>query len=577
MPAPSICYLRDIRTLFETGTASSLSDRQLLERFLSDRDGADETAFEVLVLRHGPMVFRVCLNVLQDPTDAEDAFQATFLVLVRRGHAIRRLESVGSWLYGVAHRVASRAKLDAARRRAAEHRRGLRILSPNQHVDGADPDHAEFGPVIQEEVQRLPEKYRSVVVLCYWQGLNQEQAAARLGCPLGTIRSRAARARNLLYRRLTRRGLTPLAGIVTVAHDRTLTTDEVLRLPPVPPHLIQSTIRAACQVAAGKATTQVVSAGVASLVQRVFWSMAMIKIQYLGMGVVFVGLIGYGAGLAGQQTKAPQPIRAPGVSSTAHPSPDDPGAQSATRDNGQPAPSGGDSNRSGYAEVFSKVSGTVLTILPTRSIVKKGDVICKLDSAALTDQLTNQKITTESAKAIFENAKSTRETAEIAVVEYEEGLYKMRLQEIAGDIKLAEAELAFAEEDLKLGKELGPRTSPRENRQRELAVLRATIGLEKAQHRHKVLRDFTGPKRIKTLKSSVETTRSNERAKEAIWELQTVKEKKLEQLIAAYTIIAPRDGVLRHGFGELGADPEVGERQLLFRIAPATELDPKPK
>ena len=152
-------------------------------------------------------------NVLQDPTDAEDAFQATFLVLVRRCRSIRRLESVGSWLYGVAHRVASRARLDAARRRAAERRRGLRIVAPNQHVDGGDPDGAEFGPVIQQEVQRLPEKYRAVVVLCYWQGLNQEQAAARLGCPLGTVRSRLARARNLLHRRLTRRGLAPLAGI----------------------------------------------------------------------------------------------------------------------------------------------------------------------------------------------------------------------------------------------------------------------------------------------------------------------------------------------------------------------------
>jgi HlyD family secretion protein len=582
MAAPSICYLRDIQALFDTGTASNLSDRQLLETFLSNRDGAAETAFEALVLRHGPMVLRVCTIVLQDPTDAEDAFQATFLILVRSRRSIRRLESIGSWLYGVAHRVASRVRLDAARRRAAERHRGLRIMVPNQQVDGADPDGGEFAPVVQQEVQRLPEKYRSVVVLCYWQGLNQEQAAARLGCPLGTVRSRLARARNLLHRRLTRRGLAPLAAMLTIALDRNSATAGVLRLAPVPPQLIQSTIRAACQLAAGQATAQVVSVGVASLVQRVFWSMAMTKISCLGVGVVLVGLIGYGAGLAAQQTRDVTPIQSPVRSSVGQASPEDPGAKSPTRKNGQPAPADGDQDRSGDAAVFSKVSGNVLTILPTRSIVKKGDVICKLDSAALNDQLTNQRITTESAKAVYQNAKLAREDAEIAVVEYEEGLYKMRLEEIAGDIKVAEAELALAEDQLKWVKELVSRnvTSEREARPNELAVLRAKIGLEKAQRRHKTLRDFTGPKKIKALKSSVETNRSNELAKQAMWELQTGKEKKLERLIAACTIVAPRDGVLRHGFGVPGAEPEVREvreRQLLFRIAPATEPNPKAK
>ena len=106
--APSGAVLRDIQSLFDTGTASGLSDRQLLERFASRRDASAEAAFEALVLRHGPMVLRVCRNVLGDCTDAQDAFQATFLVLVKRSGSIRRLESVGSWLYGVACRVAAR-------------------------------------------------------------------------------------------------------------------------------------------------------------------------------------------------------------------------------------------------------------------------------------------------------------------------------------------------------------------------------------------------------------------------------------------------------------------------------------
>ena len=106
---PSVAVLRDIQSLFDTGTLNGLSDRQLLERFAGRRDASSEAAFEVLVLRHGPMVLRVCRNVLGDSTDAEDAFQATFLVLVRRCGSIRRLESLGSWLYGVACRVAARA------------------------------------------------------------------------------------------------------------------------------------------------------------------------------------------------------------------------------------------------------------------------------------------------------------------------------------------------------------------------------------------------------------------------------------------------------------------------------------
>ena len=111
---PSVAVLRDIQTLFDTGTVSGLSDRQLLERFESGRDASAEAAFEVLVQRHGPMVLRVCQNVLGDATDAQDAFQATFLVLVKRAGSIRRLESLGSWLYGVACRVAARARVEAA-------------------------------------------------------------------------------------------------------------------------------------------------------------------------------------------------------------------------------------------------------------------------------------------------------------------------------------------------------------------------------------------------------------------------------------------------------------------------------
>jgi polysaccharide biosynthesis/export protein len=249
---PSVALLRDIGTLFDAGTAGGLSDRQLLEQFAGRRDASAEAAFEVLVLRHGPMVLRVCRNILGDSTDAEDAFQATFLVLVRRCGSIRRLESLGSWLYGVACRVAARARVDAAKRRSVERRGALRVVQTIDARGAGEPDRAEFGTVIQEEVQRLPENYRAVVALCYWEGLTQEQAATQLGCPLGTVRSRLARARNRLHRRLTRRGLAPLAVLVAAALDAP--SADAARVSLVPSPLLRATVTASTQILAGRAS-----------------------------------------------------------------------------------------------------------------------------------------------------------------------------------------------------------------------------------------------------------------------------------------------------------------------------------
>ncbi len=286
--APSGAVLRDIQSLFDTGTASGLSDRQLLERFVGRSEPSAGAAFEVLVLRHGPMVLRVCRNVLRDSTDAQDAFQATFLVLVKRSGSIRRLESIGSWLYGVACRVAARARVEAARRRAAERRGGLRVIQVADSTEESQPDHAEFGPIIQEEVQRLPEKYRAVVALCYWQGLTQEQAAAQLGCPLGTVRSRLARARGKLHARLTRRGLAPVAGIAAAVLESR--SAEAARLAQVPNTLMNSTVKASAEILAGRAIFDVASASVAVLTQNVLRSMVMMKLKTISGVLLLVGL-----------------------------------------------------------------------------------------------------------------------------------------------------------------------------------------------------------------------------------------------------------------------------------------------
>jgi RNA polymerase sigma factor (sigma-70 family) len=296
---PSVALMRDIQTLFDAGTASGLSDRQLLQRFADRRDASAEAAFEVLVLRHGPMVLRVCRTVLTDPNDAQDAFQATFLVLVRRCGSIRRLESVGSWLFGVASRVAARARVEAARRRAVERRGGLRIVDAVDSQESGESPETDLSPVVQEEVRRLPEKYRAVVVLCYWQGLTQEQAATQLGCPLGTVRSRLARARDLLRRRLARRGLAPLAVAGAMGAE---TASATAPIPPtVPDAMVVSTVKAGAQVGTGRLVAQVTSASIAVLVQQVLRSMVMTKLKTMSLCLMLISLGAFGAILAAPQ------------------------------------------------------------------------------------------------------------------------------------------------------------------------------------------------------------------------------------------------------------------------------------
>src|SRR5262245_10824633 len=201
--------LRDLGTLYQVGAAVGLTDAQLLDRFAGGGDPA-QVAFEAIVRRHGPMVLGVCRRVLGDLHAAEDAFQATFLVLAFRARAIRREDSLGPWLHGVAIRLARRSRSLALRRRE-----GSRPL-PEPAVPGPTGDSADLRPALDEELGRLPEKYRRPVVLCYLEGLTQEEAARALGWTKGTVSGRLARAKELLRGRLTRRGLAPAAGLLAL-------------------------------------------------------------------------------------------------------------------------------------------------------------------------------------------------------------------------------------------------------------------------------------------------------------------------------------------------------------------------
>jgi RNA polymerase sigma factor (sigma-70 family) len=238
----------DPRNATEQSTTGAHMDAQLLDQFVTYRD---ERAFEALVARHGPMVLGVCRQVLNDPHDADDAFQATFVVLARRAGSIRNPPVVGTWLYGVASRIARQIRSDAARRRQIERKQG-EVHAREQSVevspvesDADDEARKELRLALHEELARLPDKYRSPIVLCYLQGQTHEQAAAQLRWPVGTVKGRLSRARELLQRRLSRRPLAIPATQCIVALSRDALAD-------VPRTLRETTVRAAVSIARGE-------------------------------------------------------------------------------------------------------------------------------------------------------------------------------------------------------------------------------------------------------------------------------------------------------------------------------------
>jgi len=206
---PSDRLLQQVHRLFNSGAVGTMTDPQLLDQIVSRRREAAEGAFEELVIRHGPMVLRVCRSVLHDAHDAEDAFQAVFLVLSNRAGSIRRCGSLASWLFGVAQRVAIRAKRSAARRRAR-----IQLVAERTQENCLPTENDPDWEILHEEIKSLPERLRAPIVLCYLQGLTYAAAACQLGLSEMTIRGRLDRARKWLRQRLTRRGVTIPAGLV---------------------------------------------------------------------------------------------------------------------------------------------------------------------------------------------------------------------------------------------------------------------------------------------------------------------------------------------------------------------------
>ena len=255
---------RHLVGLFGHGTAVGLGEAQLIGRFVEENDSS---AFEAIVERHGPMVWGVCRRWLRDPNDAEDAFQATFLILARRAGSIGRPERLGGWLHGVANKVAVRASREAARRPTAE---AIAIADEGR---GDTLEERERAELLHQEIERLPTRYRDPIVLCHLEGCTHDEAAARLGWPVGTVRGRLSRGRDRLRDRLSARGMAS-AAFPAIARA------------PLP--LIDGTVRAATAFAVGRGATSLISAQAASWTQGALKTMIITKIRTIALAAGLV-------------------------------------------------------------------------------------------------------------------------------------------------------------------------------------------------------------------------------------------------------------------------------------------------
>ena len=571
---------RPLRILFEMGTVGELTDGQLLERFATARGAGAELAFEVLVERHGGMVLRVCRSVLGDSGEAEDAFQATFLVLVRRARGLWVRESLGPWLHQVAYRTARCALRSAGRRRRLEEGWAGREVARGHRID------TETRQLLHEEIERLPERFRAPVVLCDLEGQSHEQAARQLGWPVGTVKSRQARGRARLRDQLVRRGLHQERGVVGVMLG--IGGRDLL----VSPALLHGTVEAALRLGIVRGVAGGAAVSLMQGVLRTMWIW-----QWVKVGSVVVtssaGILGAGfllqTGTAGAFARARDNAAQGGELLEQEVKREPLMANVAERGNLESS-----SNSDAYCAVEGQT--TITKMLPEGSRVKKGDVVCELDSVFLKDQLINQRITTKSAEALFLNAKLAREVAEIAVNEYEQGILKSDQATLRNSAEAAHKAVERAESRLQRIKRAQEQiaTAPIAKADKRPADVVAELdlidrleasqqlieegkaALELAKSKQEQLEKYTSVKMIKELRIELDEKRSKELAREATWDLEKSKEAKLERQISACVIRSPGTGVViyantpdrnqRGDFRQVEEGVTVRERQKLFSV-----------
>lgn len=281
MTGPLSRFLRHVRRQVVLRDTAGVADRDLLQRFTRERD---DNAFAALVQRYGPLVLGVCRRVLRQEQDAEDAFQATFLVLARKAGSIGQPERLGNWLYGVASRVARKARVEAARRSARQQPVTDMLTSQSD----PEADWEDLRQVLDDEVRRLPDKFGAPFVLCYLQGMTREEAAAHLGWSAGAVKGMLERGRELLRSRLARRGVTlSLGSLAAMLSGNALSAA-------VPAVLSDSTVKAAHVFAAGKAPA---AGSAAALAEGALQAMFMHRVKWWLAVVFMLGLASAGAGL----------------------------------------------------------------------------------------------------------------------------------------------------------------------------------------------------------------------------------------------------------------------------------------
>jgi RND family efflux transporter MFP subunit len=564
------------------GASGELTDGQLLERFATARGEVAELAFAVLLERHGPMVLRVCRGVLADEHDSQDAFQATFLVLVKKARGLWVRESLGPWLHQVAFRTASCARSAAARQRRHERRAAALGVTKEARIDPTD----DQGRVLHEEIERLPESYRAPLVLCDLEGRTHEQAARHLGWPVGTVKSRLSRGRQRLGDRLRRRGLGPCAGLIAGRWPAG-NVDAM-----VPRALVDSTIRGALAWATAGATS---SAAATLLAQGVLRTMSLSRWWKLASALLVAGATASGVGMLAQN----------GAS----------GVEQQVEANARPAP-GADLSaaavRSGpfrvtvaerglleateSSDVVCQVMGTttIISILPEGKYVRKGTLVCELDPSTFQDLLKNQKTATLGAEAAYQNARMAREVAEVAVHEYAEGIYQSELAALQGAItsaqaamQKAEARVARTRDALKRLRDasahhagaLAPASVVAEldleDRLDDASqtLLNEKNAFELARSKRDLLERYTRDKMVRRLQAEVEQAKSIELAKHQIVALEQDKEARLERQIGYCKLVAPNDGIVvyasernRIGFPPIEKGAIVGEHQKIFSL-----------
>jgi RNA polymerase sigma factor (sigma-70 family) len=322
MPLQTI--LDHIQRRMRPSLSGVVTDAELLERFLQDRD---EASFELLMWRHGPMVYGVCRRILHQTQDAEDAFQAAFLMLSRKADSIGKRESISGWLYTVAYRIALRAKSRSMRRSQVE--KPLDDLPID--LKSCDPVDLtawrELRRMLDAELSQIPEKYRTAFILCHLEGKTCEEAAEHLGCPRGTVQSRVGRARERLRSRLMLRGWTPASSTLT-----SLLEQHGQSLGVLSPVLVHATVHSAVLLALGKALDGLVRPSIFELMRETVSEMHLTRLRYLSI-LAILAILGSTALVWGmrsiQPKKAPDALLNPASSysttSSCHSSPAQPG------------------------------------------------------------------------------------------------------------------------------------------------------------------------------------------------------------------------------------------------------------